>query len=162
MSDRLRDIEKFITRLNRQLSDKQNTLVTIAPGEKERIRQQIEDLREEIQAFEREKWQLLADQADSLDFPEAEAETAVAEIVEVVTQLETQPVAYPDEMMQILREIRDKLNAPSPTAAGKLKGILSSYPPFFGITYEAELDTENFARKYFPTFTKLLTAAAKK
>ena len=161
MSD-LIDIEKSITRLKRQLSDKRNTLVTIAPEEKERIRQQIEDLREEIQRFEQKKWKILAEPSESLDFPEPEAETAVVEIVGAVTQLETQPVAYPDEMMQILREIRDKLNEPGPTAAGKLKGILSSFPPFVGITYEAELDTENFAHKYFPTFTKLIKGAAKK
>ncbi|WP_439346125.1 hypothetical protein [Vacuolonema iberomarrocanum] len=161
MSD-LIDIEKSITRLKRQLSDKRNTLVTIAPEEKERIRQQIEDLHEEIQRFEQEKWEILAEQSESLDFPEPEAETAVVEIVEAVAQLETQPVAYPEEVMQILWEIRDKLNEPGPTAAGKLKGILSSFPPFVGITYEAELDTENFARQYFPTFTKLIKGAAKK
>lgn len=141
MSDRLRDVEKSITRLKRQLSEKQNTLVTIAPEEKERIRQQIEDLREQIQSFEAEKWQILAEQAESLEIPEAEAEVAVTEIVAAVTQLETQPVPYPDEVMQILQQIRDRLNEPGPSAAGKLKGVVSTFPPFVQVTYEAEIDT---------------------
>lgn len=169
VESRLQDVEKNITRLNRQLSNKRNTSVTIAPEEKERIRQQIEDLREEIQQFEQdrskilqEKSQILAEQAEALEIPETEAKNAVTEIVEAVTQIETQPDPCPDEVLQLLRQIRDKLNAPGPTAAGKLKGVISSSPPFIQLVYEAELDTGNFAHKYFPTLRKLLGGATKK
>lgn len=163
VSDRLQDIETNLELLREQQTalEREVLLTTGLPKTQAEQRLRLE-IKPKIQEYEAEKWRLLAKQANELDFPEPDATVAVTEIVEAVTQLETQPVAYPDEMMQILREIRDKLNEPSPTAAGKLKGILSSYPPFFGITYEAELDTENFARKYFPTFKKLLTAAAKK
>jgi hypothetical protein len=69
---------------------------------------------------------------------------------------------YSDEVLQILQEIRDKLNQPGPTAAAKLKGVISSIPPFVGISYEAELDTENFFQQHFPTFRKWAKVLAKK
>jgi hypothetical protein len=32
--------------------------------------------------------------------------------------------------------------------------VVSSIPPFVGISYEAELDTENFLNRHFPTLMK--------
>ncbi|MEB3180856.1 MAG: hypothetical protein VKL59_17770 [Nostocaceae cyanobacterium] len=60
-----------------------------------------------------------------------------------------------------MTQIEDKLNEPGVTADAKLKGTLSIFPPFIGLSYEAQLDTENFCRKYFPTFTRLIKGAKK-
>ena len=96
-----------------------------------------------------------------MEIPEPEAEIFVADIVEEVGQFEVQG-QYSDEVLQILQEIRDKLNQPGATAAAKLKGVISSIPPFVGISYEAELDTENFFQQHFPTFRKWAKALPKK
>ncbi len=52
----LQNLEKNIQRLKEQLAGKRDTLTTIAPEEKVRIGQQLEDLRLEIRELEREKW----------------------------------------------------------------------------------------------------------
>lgn len=162
--NRLSQIETSLNRLYKQLASKQKTLDTIAPDEKERIRQQIADFKQdEIQPLETEHRQILAAVSERLEMSDPDAEVIIGEIVTGVTQIEAQPPnTYPDETLQLLQEIRDKLNQPGTPAAAKLKGVISSIPPFIGISYEAELDTENFFRKYFPTFTKLLRGAAKK
>jgi len=55
-TDELQNLEDNIQRLKQQLAGKRNTLVTIAPEEQVRIKQQIEDLRRLIRDFEREKY----------------------------------------------------------------------------------------------------------
>jgi hypothetical protein len=163
-SDRLSQIETSLSRLYKQLAIKQKTLDTIAPEEKERIRQQIADFKQdEIQPLETEHRQILAAVSEQLEISDPDAEVIIGEIVTGVTQIEAQPPdTYSAEMLQLLQEIRDKLNQPGTTAAAKLKGVISSIPPFIGISYEVELDTENVFRKYFPTFTRLLRGAPKK
>ncbi len=160
--ERLRQVEKSLKRLREQLANKEDTLVTIEPAEKVRIRQQIDDLKPQIKDFEQEYWQILASGSAELAVDEPEAEILVAEIVQEVGKLEVQQPAYPEEMLQILRQIRDKLNEPEPLAAAKLKGVVSSMPPFVGVSYEAEIDTENFLRRHFPTFRGWIEAAKKK
>lgn len=164
MSDRLSQIEASLKRLYRQLATKQKTLDTIAPEEKERIRQQIEILKQdEIAPLEAEHRQILAAVSEQLQISEPDAEVVIGEIMTGVTQIEAQPPdTYSAEMLQILREIQDKLNQPGTPAAAKLKGVISSIPPFLSVSYEAELDTASVFRTHFPTFTRLIKGAAKK
>lgn len=163
MASLLQQLLKDIDRLEDQRSGKENTLTTIAPEEKVRIEQQIEDLKEQMARKRREFWEALAERSDGLMVAEPEAEAIVTEIVGGVGRIEAQSeLDYSEEMLGLLREIRDKLNEPGSTAAAKLKGIISSFPPFIGVTYEAELDTEQVIRKYFPTFRKWYLTAAKK
>jgi hypothetical protein len=159
--DRLPDMEENLEDLKEQLVGKVKTLNLAPQEEKIRIKQQIRELRKEIREQEEEYWQVLAQQTKTVEIPEQEAEIIVAEIVEEVGQIEVQR-EYPDEVVQILQEIRDKLNQPGATAAAKLKGVISSIPPFVGISYEAQLDTENFFQQHFPTFRKLIKVLAKK
>ena len=164
INNRLSQIENSLYRLHSQLANKQKTLDTIAPEEKERLRQQIEDLkRDEIQPMEAERRQSLASASEQLQISEPEAETVIAEIVEGVTQLEAQPI-NPDfaEMLQILRELRDKSKEPGKPAALKVKGMISTFPPFVGLFVEPEIDTEAFWQRNFPTFTRLIERAIKK
>jgi chromosome segregation ATPase len=159
--NRLSQIEKNLELLQEQLGGKEEALIRAAQEEKIRIKQQIRELRKEIGEQEENYWQVLAQQTKTEEIPEQEAESIVAEIVEGVGQIEVQR-QYPDEVIQILQEIRDKLNQPGATAAAKLKGVISSIPPFVGISYEAELDTEKIFQRHFPTFRKWAKVFAKK
>jgi hypothetical protein len=49
-----KNIEDNIARLKNQLADKLNALVTAAPGDKERIKQERDDLKKLIREFEAE------------------------------------------------------------------------------------------------------------
>lgn len=161
--DRLSDMEENLELLREQLVGKQKALNFAPQEEKIRIKQQIRELRKEIREQEEEYWQVFARKTKTVEIPEPEAELEiiVAQIVEEVGQIEVQR-QYSDEVVQILQQIRDRLNQPGPTAAAKLKGVISSIPPFVGISYEAELDTENFLQQHFPTFRKWAKVLAKK
>ena len=163
MSAILKQLDKDISRLKEQQAKAEGRITTTPdPIIQTQLQQAIDDLKEEIARKRRKYFEELADLADALTVEEPEAEVITAEIVEAVSQIEQQPADASEEMLVILQEIRDKLNKPGATAAAKLKGIISSFPPFVGVTYEAELDTEQFLRKYFPTFRKWYLTAAKK
>lgn len=163
-SQRLHDIEENLALLRKLLAGMEQTKILAPAEERPRIEQRIQqEYKVPIKQYEEEYWQILAGGADLLPISEPDAEVAIAEIVDQVDQLQSrQPATYSDEVLKVLLDIRDKLNQPGPTAAAKLKGIISSIPPFIGVSYEAELDTENFFRTYFPTFTRLIKGAAKK
>lgn len=146
--NRLSQLEKNLKRLREQLYGFEDALITAPQEEKTRLRQRIRDKREEILPFEEEYWQIVAQGAADIDVLEAEAEVIVAEIVEQYPQ--SQGTENP-EVFALLQKIYAKVNKPGATAAGKLKGSLSLLPPFVGVTYEAELDTETTLRKYVPS-----------
>jgi hypothetical protein len=160
-SDRLRQVERNLTRLHQQLAGKEDTLTTIAPEERVRIKQQIADLKAEMQPFEEEYWQILADESATTTISEPTPEIVVAEIVEQAGQLQTSQ-EYSDEVLEWLQKIYAEVSKPGEPAAAKLKGVLSLLPPFVNLSYEAELDTENFLRRHFPTFRRWSKALAKK
>ncbi|MCY7390486.1 MAG: hypothetical protein LH647_02990, partial [Leptolyngbyaceae cyanobacterium CAN_BIN12] len=83
-SDRLHQVERSLTRLRDQLAGKEDTLTTIAPEERVRIKQQIADLKAEMQPFEQEYWQLLVERSEICEIVEPAPEVVVAEIVEQV------------------------------------------------------------------------------
>lgn len=65
-------------------------------------------------------------------------------------------------MLDWLQKIYAEVSKPGEPAAAKLKGTLSLLPPFVGLAYEAELDTETFLKRHFPTFQQWAKALAKK
>lgn len=150
----LKNLDKNITRLKEQLANKRDTLVTIAPEEKVRVKQQIDDLREQIRDLERDQWQLISQMTGDLAISNEEAEPIVAELVTEVETVKQQPDQLSSEILGLLQQILAKLNAPNTPAAAKLKAAISALPPFVSLTYEAELDTENTFRTYFPTFNR--------
>jgi hypothetical protein len=163
-NDRLGQIENSLRRSYKQLANKQRTLDTIAPEEKERLRMQIADFQQhDIQPLEEEHRQILVAASEQLEISEPDAESIVGEIVTGVNQLEAQPLS-PElaELLSLLRNLRDRLNEPSKPASLKIKGIISTFPPFVGLFIEPEIDTETFWRQHFPTFTRLIKGAAKK
>lgn len=160
--NRLSQIEKNLKLLREQQNDLEEEAILTGGIVKTQAKQRLrEKIKPEIREYEQEYWQVIARQTKTAEIPEAEAEIIVAEIVEEVGQIEVQG-QYPHEVIRLLQEIRNKLNQPGPTAAAKLKGIISSIPPFVGIAYEAELDTENFLVVHFPTFRKWAKVIAKK
>lgn len=160
-SDRLRQVERNLIRYREQLAGKEDTLTTIAPEERVRIKQQIADLKAEMQPFEEEYWQILADESATTPISEPAPEVVVAEIVKQAGQLQTSQ-EYSDEVLEWLQKIYAEVSKPGTPAAAKLKGVMSLLPPFVNVSYEAELDTENFLRTHFPTFRTWYKALAKK
>jgi len=160
-SDRLRQVERNLTRLRQQLAGKEDTLTTIAPEERVRIKLQIADLKAEMQPYEQEYWQILTNESATIAISEPAPEVVIAEIVEQAGQLQTSQ-QYSDEVLEWLQKIYAEASKPGTPAAAKLKAALSLMPPFVSLSYEAELDTENFLRTHFPTFTKWSKALAKK
>jgi len=162
-SDELANLEKNIKRLKEQLAGKRDTLITIAPDEKVRIRQQIEDLRSEISAFEREYWEILYQRSIGWNLAEAEAEPIVAEWVEKASQLATNPPKnVPTEVLQQVQAVAQQAAEPGQSAAIKVKGMISALPPFFSVGIETELDVAVFLQRNFPTFCQWAVALAKK
>ncbi len=162
-TNRLNQLAHHLDLLQEQIAGKEEAKILSPLGDKVLLEQQINKLKQEMRPVEQEYWQLVARSANQLSIPEPEAEVAVEEIVAELTRIEAHPIpTYSTEMLQLLREIRDKLNQPGSPAAAKLKGTLSLFPPFFTPTFETEIDTENFFRTHFPTFTRLIRGAAKK
>ena len=160
-SDRLRQVERNLTRLRQQLAGKEDTLTTIAPEERVRIKIQIADLKAEMQPYEEEYWQILTNESATIAISDPAPEVVIAEIVEQAGQLQTSQ-QYSDEVLEWLQKIYAEASKPGTPAAAKLKAVVSLMPPFVNLSYEAELDTENFLRTHFPTFTKWFKALAKK
>ncbi|MEB3232707.1 MAG: hypothetical protein VKJ64_16985 [Leptolyngbyaceae bacterium] len=166
MSDRLSQLEDRLSEFQEQLSGMEETLVLSPMEEHARLKLRIKKLKAGMRPFEEEYWQRVAQQANELSIPDAEAKEAVAEIVTEVTQIEADPPAnYPEALLQVLGEIRDSLNKPDEPetpASAKLKSAISLMPPFVNLSYEGEIDLEKFFESHFPTFRKLIKAAAKK
>ncbi|NEP63844.1 MAG: hypothetical protein F6K31_44295 [Symploca sp. SIO2G7] len=162
-SDRLRQVKRNLERLRQQVAGKEDTLTTIAPEERVRIKIQIADLKAEMQPFEEEYWQILAEQSETVDISEPAPEVVVAEIVEKTGQLQTSQQCS-DEVLELLKKIHAEVSQPEKTAAAKLKAVLSLMPPFVNLSCEMERDIEieRFLRTHLPTFTKWVEILVKK
>jgi hypothetical protein len=167
VSDRLAELEQNLKSLYEQrYALEQGALMT--PDDEKRIQNEQKirhKIRPKIREYEEEYLQELKHRSVGLAFGEEDAQAVIDVVAQEVAKVERKVNTYPDEhrdqVIVLLQEIKTKLEAPQPTAAAKLKGVLSSIPPFIGISYEAEIDTENFLRKHFPTFTRLVKGAKK-
>ena len=157
----LERLEKNIEKLREQIAGAQEAFVLAERLDKTRIKQVITALREEMRDFEQQKWVLIAEMARDSIIADDEADVIVAEIVTTEGAIAANP---PDdasaEVLALLQKILTKINEQDKTAAAKLKGAFSLFPPFMSLTYEAELDTENTFKKYFPTFSSWIKKEA--
>jgi hypothetical protein len=160
-SDRLRQLEENLQLLREQQGGKEKAKILASFDDQVRIDQQIREIRKQIRPYEQEYWQILAEQSGTEAIAEPEAEVIVAEIVEQTEKLQTSQ-QYPNEVLDYLEKIYAEVSKPGTPAAAKLKGAVSLLPPFVSVSYEAEVDTENFLRTHFPTFSKWAKALAKK
>lgn len=111
-----------------------------------------------IRKYEEEKyWWRLAAEARSCEVAEADASQAIVKVVQEVELIQSQPNKYPNELMDKLQEIFDKLNEPQTPAAAKLKAALPLIPGI--LFYEVELDTEISLTRVFDRIKKVLKKA---
>ena len=149
--NRLNEIESHLELLYEQRREKEQAIITAPAGGKTILRQQLRlEILKPIRDYEQEYWQIVANQSNLVEIPEAEAEVVIAEFVEGVGQLQGENA----KIVEYLQKILAKVEEPGPTAAAKLKTVISAIPPFVGISYEAELDTENFLSRHFPLLMK--------
>jgi ABC-type Fe2+-enterobactin transport system substrate-binding protein len=149
--NRLNEIESHLELLYEQRREKEEAIIVAARGDKTILKQQLRlEILKPIRDYEQEYWQIIAGQSNLVKISEADAEVVIAEFVEGVGQLRGENA----EVIEYLQKILAKVEEPGPTAAAKLKAVVSSIPPFVGISYEAELDTENFLNRHFPTLMK--------
>jgi hypothetical protein len=164
--DRLFELEENLELLHEQKLALEREILLTTGLLKTQAEQRLRlDIKPQIRQYEQEYWQLLAarsTEAEIATLAEPKAEVVVAELVQEVSSLTTQPDRYSAEMLHLLQQIQDKLNAPDATAAAKLKGAISLMPPFVNLTYEGEIDTESFFRTHFPTFRRWAKELAKK
>ena len=149
--NRLNEIESHLKLLYEQRRETEEAIITAPAGGKTILKQQLRlQILKPIRDYEQEYWQIIAGQSNLVQISEADAEVVIAEFVEGVGQLRGENA----EVIEYLQKILAKVEEPGPTAAAKLKAVVSSIPPFVGISYEAELDTENFLSRHFPTLMK--------
>ncbi|MCC3529889.1 MAG: hypothetical protein JGK21_17765 [Microcoleus sp. PH2017_22_RUC_O_B] len=154
---RLTDLEEILDSSYETLGNLQNQLAyTSGASERNTIKQTISrQVLPEISKYKKEYWQLLAQHANSFEINETDADCAIIEVLQIVEQTRQSNIAgYSQEAIQLLTEIRNKLNEPEKSAAGKLKATLPLMPPF--ISYEIELGTEGILQQIFPTFSRIL------
>lgn len=119
------------------------------------------DIRPRIRQYEEEYFVVLQQESPNVTFVEADARAVIDVLSQEIVRVQRQPDGYTAEILELLQRIEAKLNEPGVTADAKLKATLSMFPPFIGLSYDAQLDTENFCRKYLPTFTRLIKGAKK-
>jgi len=159
---RLTEIESLLQILRQQKIALEKEILLCTGIQKIQTEQRLKlEIQPKIVEYENEFWRILS-QPGFIEFSDLEANVVFAEVVKEFNSIELKESAYPSEVFTILTEIRDKLSQNDKTAAAKLKGIISSIPPFIGLSYEAEIDTENFLTKYFPTFTRFVKDKTKK
>ena len=96
----------------------------------------------QIHKLEGELDELLTHVSDPKDVPRGEAETLCAELVDGVSSLQAaKKEDWPQEVLQKLAEIQEKLNEPGKAAAAKLQVSMSALGPI--VSYNLELDTES-------------------
>jgi hypothetical protein len=151
--NRLAQLEENLELLYEQLGAvEQGALLTPDPMAKAQAKQRIrKEIKPEIKRYELEYLQVLQQNAN--EFVDEEAQAVINVLAEEVQHIQSLPSSSSPEILEIVQRIEAKLNEPGTTAAAKLRGTLSLMPPFVNVSYETELDTENFLRKYFPTFT---------
>ncbi|MBE9041520.1 hypothetical protein IQ235_12090 [Oscillatoriales cyanobacterium LEGE 11467] len=154
ISDRLYHLQSEVQSYYKQLAGKEKAKRLAEQAEKERIQQQIDELKQELNAVEREYWMRWRAEIAGLTIPEADAEEVASGMLREVEFLEIEPtVQNHAQLMQALQEIKAELSKPGIPAAGKLTAAIPLLPGV--IAYEMELDTEGFLKRAFPTVCKL-------
>jgi hypothetical protein len=162
-SRRLTDLEKNLELRYETLGEAEKRLaMTDEIFSKNAIKQRIrEEVLPELRKVEAEYWEVLVQEARTCTVEEVDARNAIIEVVPKVEAIANQPSDnYADEFMQLLREIRDKLNEKELPAAAKLKAALPLVPGIH--SYEVELDTESSLRRAFQPIRRLFRGGIEK
>lgn len=138
---RLKDLEKLLLLQYERLFEFQKVVDnTSSVKEKFDLKLQItDDIKPTIQKYEKEFADLVSRVDISTVLNEVEAEQTVTEISQAVTALQVKPENT--ELVNMVKEIREKLYAPGKTATAKLKVTIPIIPKL--IEYVLEADTES-------------------
>ncbi len=160
LKQRLADLEDLLERYYAKLVVHEKELsITSSPNVSYEAQERItRDIMPHIRKYEAEYWSLLRQSANESEIAEPEAQTAIATIVQDAEIIQTKPM--PDEVLQKLQEILNKLNEPGTAAAAKAKFAVNVIPGV--LAYEFELDTETTLRQVFRPLKQLFGVAAKK
>lgn len=158
----LADLEERIQTNYQKLAKFQERLDrTASVREQYDIEGDIPKIRKTIRDSQTEYWELLAQEAYTCKLAEVDVSDAIVEVgpkaERIVKQSSTK---YPDDLMQKLQEILDKLNEPQTPAAAKLRAALPLIPGI--MSYELELDTEISLKRVFEGIRQLLRKEIKK
>jgi len=160
LKQRLADLEDLLELDYEKLAEHEQELsMTASPNVRNEAKQRIKrDIMPRIRKNEAEHWSLLRQFANGCEISEPEAQTAIATIVQDAEIIQAKPM--PDEVVQKLQAILDKLNEPGTPAAAKAKFAVNVIPGV--LAYEFELDTENALRQAFRPLKQLFGTTAKK
>jgi hypothetical protein len=141
---RIKHLEELLEIEYEKLSEFEKELaITASPAQKFELRQRLKrEVLPDLRKHEVEYAQLLAQRTDPASIPPQQAEAALAEIQHAVEHIAQLPTAPPEEVKQLLTEVRKKLDDPGKAAAAKLKVTLPIIPLI--ASYEMEIDTEGF------------------
>lgn len=141
---RIKHLEELLEIEYEKLGEFEKELaITSSAPQKFELRQRLKrEVLPDLRKHEVEYAQLLAQHADPASIPPQQAEAALAEVRHAVEHIEQLPAAPPNEVKQLLTDVRKKLDDPGKAAAAKLKVTLPLIPLI--VSYEMELDTEGF------------------
>ena len=157
MSDRqrLQDLEKNLQILYEKLGDfEQELIITAHAPTKFELRQRIKrEISPSIRRYEAEYWELYPQEAILIS--EEEAATQLVRVEQAVEAIERIPqTEYPDKLMELLEDIRTKLDEGDKAASAKLKVALPLIPLI--ASYELEMDTEAMMYKTWKSLKKIV------
>jgi len=134
----------------------QELSITASANNRNEAKQRIKrEIMPRIRKHEAEYWAILKQSADPNNVSDLEAQSAIDSVVQEVEIVQVQEM--PDEVLQKLHEILEKLNEPGTAAAAKAKFAVNIIPGI--LAYEFELDTEASLRKAFRPIKQLFGPA---
>lgn len=157
---RMKDLEETIQMVYDRLHEFEKRMVATSDvAERFSLRQRIRDeITPDLRKYGKEYADLLADLTNLEDLAPEESDSVLRDVLAAVEAAEQKkPDDAPQEMLNLLKEIKEKLNEPGKTAAAKLKVSLPIIPLISA--YELELDTENFLTQVWRKATSLFRKA---
>jgi tetratricopeptide (TPR) repeat protein len=141
---RIRHLEELLDIEYEKLAHLEKSYALASPGQTKAVLEQAmkRETWPTIRRLEKELAELLAEHSATAQVPNEEAEAVCAEVISEVSSLQSASRDdWPDEVLQALTEIQQKLGEPGKAAAAKLQVILPIIP--FLVSYTLELDTES-------------------
>lgn len=155
---RQKDLQENLELLYEKWGMFQRELVVSAnANQKFELKQRIKrEIIPSIRRYETEYWELMTQDAVFVlneEINETDAAEALAKVESAVTKVERADTSiYSREAVELLREIRTKLNEPSQSASAKLKATLPLIPGLLAI--ELEMDAEGVVSQTLQTVRK--------
>jgi hypothetical protein len=136
---RLEPLAKNLELLYEKLADfEQDLILSYSTGQKFSLKQKIKrEILPDIQKYEAEYWDLMTQDAIFV-YDEQAAEDSLRDVEASVKEVEVTP-SLPEDVVELLKQIRDILNTPKKRASAKLKLALPLIPSI--LSYDIEIDT---------------------